>query len=1023
MISRLSLRCVFAGLLLLVWIGAPAESTAQDVSPEVREELNSQGTSAAEARRQARELGIDLSNPQRAAQQARQLGIPESRINALLQAAERAESDSGNRPQAASPTAMPPVPMLTGRASLNPAQIFVGDLPREVSVRVPLRSEQPIENVNPFFLTAEGDTARVESVERISGSEQEGTWEGRLFTPEESDPANWPLFTRVETQDTTVVIATGRRLELTDTPIDDEDEPDEDARPRLDDLSAFGYGLFDSIPEAFAPQPVGPVDDSYIVGPNDELRLTVWGAADFQHDLTVDREGRINIPDVGQITVAGKRLSTLREDVKQQLSRSYSQLTTDPPTAFMDLTVTRLRPVQVFVLGEVPQPGGYTMSSFSTAFNALYSVGGPLERGSLRNVKVIRDGSVIATVDFYDYLLQGFAENPVQLQNNDVVFVPPRGETVAVSGAVKRPAIYEMRPNETVADLVEYAGGLEANAYTDRFTINRIVPFDERNDPSIAREVVNLNLNAARSGDVQVGLNDGDFVRIRTILEANERAARARVNSAQVSGAVFQPGEYEIGGDIRTVRDLVEAADGVTGDAYMPRAELSRIDENLDPAVRGLDLEAVLNDDPTQNVVLQPGDSLHVASRNAVLRDRQVRISGEVRRPGRYRLRTDMTLRDLLAQGGGLFDEEYQKDVFMERADLFRESPDGSRTEIIPFHLGNAIEGTGEADRRLQPGDEVRIYQATVERLEERFVEVSGRVKDAGRIPYRDDMTLADALLQAGGFDEGALLREVEVTRMRIDADGNERATPITVALGGTQYTDPVSFAADGDSAQVLGEARTFELQHRDRIFVRQDPAFRTQETIVVEGEVQFPGQYTILEDNERLSEVLERAGGIASTGYAGGGRLIRDGEQVISDISEAVDGRERSDIIVQPGDRIVIPNRPNTVTVRGNVANEGLIKHESGKRVGYYLDRAGGLREDTETILLTQASGATFRVRTGWFRRTPRVDDGATIEVIAEPEQPQNEDSFDLSETLTEVTGILSSALTIIVLATRAFN
>lgn len=1021
MIARTSLRCAFIALLLLTGLGLVPEAHAQDVSPEVREELNAQGMSASEARAQARRLGIDLSNPQRAAQQARQLGIPESRIQALLQAAERAESDGDASATSARTEAMPMRPILIGRPMVNPSEIFTGNLPRNVSVRVGLRSERPIQTVNPFFLTPAGDTVRVENVERVSGSDREGEWEGSLFVPEVDEPANWSLFTRAETRDTSVVVATGRRLQLTDTPVSESDTTE--ARPRLSDLTPFGYDLFDSIPEAFEPRPVGPVDDSYIVGPNDELRLTVWGAADFQYDLTVDREGRINIPEVGQITVAGKRLSTLRQDVKQQLSRSYAQLTTDPPTAFMDLTVTRLRPVQVFVLGEVPQPGGYTMSSFSTAFNALYSVGGPLQRGSLRNVKVIRDGDVIATVDFYDYLLQGFAENPVQLQNNDVVFVPPRGETVAISGAVKRPAIYEMRANETFADLVAYAGGLEANAYAGRFTINRIVPFDEREDPSVAREVLNLDLNAARLNEVQVGLNDGDFIRIRSILAAQERAAQARTNSVAVSGAVFQPGTYELGRDVRTVRDLILAADSLTGDAYTPRAELVRIDDNLDPAVRGLDLDAVLNDVPTQNVVLQPGDSLHVASRNDVLRERQVRISGQVRRPGRYRLRTDMTVRDLLAEGGGLFDSEYQKEVFMERADLFRESPDGSRTEIIPFHLGNAIDGTGAAERRLQPGDEIRIYAATVERLEERFVEVNGRVKDSGRIAYRDNMTLADALLQAGGFAEGALLREVEVTRMRTDENGTQRAIPITVSLGGTSYTDPVSFAADGDSVQVLGQARTFDLQHRDRIFVRQDPAFRVQEAVVVQGEVAFPGEYTILQDNERLSDVIERAGGISPTGYAGGGRLMRNGEQVISDIRDAIAGRRRSDIIVQPGDRIVIPRRPNTVAVRGNVANEGLIKHEPGKRVEYYIDRAGGLREGTETVLLTQASGATFRVRTGWFRRTPRVDDGATIEVIAEPEEPQSEDSFDLSETLTEVTGILSSALTIIVLATRAFN
>lgn len=997
--------------------GIPPSALAQEVSPEVQEELNAQGMSEAEARRRAEQLGIDLSNPQQAARRARELGIPESRINALLQAVE--EDDDSSMASRGEAITTPPYPVLNGQAKIDPERIYVENLPADIDIEIPLRSEQPIREMDPFFLTANGDTARVD-VERIEGSVLEGRWGGTITVPDDSASGTWSLFTRASTEDTTIVVSTGRRLQITDEPV--EDDEDEVEQPDPDTLQHFGYDLFDSIPEAFQPQPVGPVDDSYIVGPNDELRLTVWGAADFQYDLTVDREGRINIPEVGQLTVAGKRLSTLREDVKQQLARSYSQLTTDPPTAFMDLTVTRLRPVQVFVMGEVPEPGGYTMSSFSTAFNALYSVGGPLERGSLRDVKVIRNGEVIATVDFYQYLLQGFVENPVRLQNNDVVFVPPRGETVAVQGEVKRPAIYEVRPDESFADLVEYAGGLEAGAYTERFTINRIIPFNDREDPSVAREVLNFNLNSARLGEVQVGLNDGDYIRIRSIRDIDDRAIQRRVNKVAVSGAVFQPGEYALGDEIRTVRDLIKAADGLTGDAYMPRAELLRVDEDLEPAVRGLNLNAVQDDDPTQNIVLQSGDSLHVPPRDSVLEERQVRISGQVRRPDSYRLRSDMTIRDLLSQGGGLFDEEYQKDVFMDRADLFRESPDGSRTEVIPFHLGDAIEGEGDADRELRPGDEIRIYQATVERLENRFVEVRGRVKDGGQLQYRDNMTLKDALLQAGGFEEGALLREVEITRMRSDQEGNRRAVPITIPLGGSQYTDPVSFA-EGDSSQVLGAASTFDLQHRDRIFVRKDPAFTPQETITVEGEIRFPGEYTILDDNERLSEVLERAGGITATGYAGGGRLMRDDEQIISDIGEALEGRDRSDIIVQPGDEIFIPTQPNTVAVRGNVANEGLIKHESGRRVEYYLDRAGGLRENTETILLTQASGATFRVRTGWFRRTPRVDDGATIRVIAEPEREQEGESFDLSETLTEVTGILSSALTIIVLATRAFD
>jgi protein involved in polysaccharide export with SLBB domain len=295
-------------------------------------------------------------------------------------------------------------------------------------------------------------------------------------------------------------------------------------------------------------------------------------------------------------------------------------------------------------------------------------------------------------------------------------------------------------------------------------------------------------------------------------------------------------------------------------------------------------------------------------------------------------------------------------------------------------------------------------------------------------------MTLKDVILQSGGFTEGANLREVEVTRM-VEQRGQEglRATTIRVPLNrGARNVDSVSFSVR-DTVRALRAADEFTLEHRDRVFVRTDPAFQPQQTVTIRGEVRFPGEYTILRDNERLSDVLRRAGGVLPTGYLKGGRLLRDtddtgasfrreGEQVIVEMQQAVEGDRDDDVILRPGDEIVIPPQPNTVAIRGNVANEGLVKHEPGERVEYYLDRAGGVREDTERILLTQASGATFRVNTGWFRRTPEVDDGAIIRVVAEEPQPEGE-AVDVGQIAQESISILSSALTVIVLATRAFN
>lgn len=1016
--------CLF---LMAVVALAPSPAQAQqqgDIPEEVQQELQRRGMTLQEARRRAQQLGIDLSNPQQAAQQARQLGIPEARIQALMQAVQGGQQGLQARTGGAMPDTMdtpalapanPPFPVLAGTPVIQPGSLSVDQLPADVQVQVPLRSQNPMQRVQPGFLTAGGDSLMVRNVSRMQGSVIDGTWRGYITIPRDTSAGTWSLYVKATTRDTSVTLTTGRRLTI--FPKGERPEPEQ-----RDSLQYFGYDTFKTIPRAFVPQPTGPADGSYVVGPDDELRLTVWGGAEFTYDLPIDQGGRVTVPNVGQFTVAGKTLDELRTEMKRWLSQSYSGLTSDPPSVFMDLTLTRIRPTQVFVLGEVPQPGGYTVSGYSTVFNALYSVGGPMKRGSLRDISVIRDGDIVETVDLYNYLMEGYSPNSVQLQSNDYIFVPPRGKTVAITGAVKRPAYYEMKEGETVEDLLEYAGGLEPEAYAKRFQINRIVPVGEREEPSVAREVIDASLADVTSDSASVSLADGDRVRILSIAEASNPSVKANLDAVKISGAVFQPGQYELGtGGVRTVQDLIEQADGLTGDAYRERASLVRITDELDEATRSLDLTAVMEDQPQANLVLQPGDSLHVASVQEMQTDRFVRISGKVRAPGEYRFREGMTVRDLLQKGGGLTDDIFLQEVLLGRADLFRVSPDGEKRRVIPFHLGETLDGDGMAERSLRPQDEIRVYPASVQRLEEKFVEISGAVDSTGRYAYRDNMTLEDLILQANGFQEGASLQEVEVTRM-VERQGREglRAETVRIPLIAQEMgAKDVSFSV-ADTTRALQAAADFRLQHRDRVFVRQDPAFQPQETVTVQGEVRYPGEYTLLRDNERLSDVLDRSGGVLPTGYLKGGRLRRDDEQVIVEMRQAVQGDPEEDVILQPGDEIVIPTQPNTVAVRGNVANEGRIKHEPGRRVQYYLDRAGGTRENTEAILLTQASGATFRVETGWFRRTPEVDDGAVIRVTKEEE---SENTIDYAEIASNVTQILSSALTVLVLATRVFD
>ena len=1007
---------------------------AQGVPQSIQDQLESM--SPEEARREAVRLGIDLSDPEGALARAREIGVPESLVQQMLDAIQAEEDALKGDPDPVMEMDRE-VPQLNGRPLFFPEKLVLSEekplrineqedghfrVVDTVQVRVPIRDDlSGISDVQMhLYNEARTDTVVAEVVRRVLGSKYEGMWQGDFHIHANIKSDEWALFVHVtDEQGNDNIIDTEERLPILRP---GQTLVKEDSMQVGDELTFFGYELFSARPESFVATSTGPVDAGYLVGPGDELRLIVFGAAEFQHDLVVDNEGRIFVPNVGQRTVAGNRLDALRDDLRVWLARSYAGLITDPPDVLMDLSVTRLKPVNVFVLGEVSKPGRFPLPSNSSVFNALYTVGGPETSGSLRDIRVIRRGTQVYSVDLYEYLLSGFSDRDVRLQSGDNVFIPPRGKTVTIEGEVHRPAIYELKEGESFRDLLAYAGGLKAEAYTQRFQIERVIPFEEREDPLIVREVFDYDLAEVLRNDVPVDIADGDVVSIFGIPDATNLAAQRQVRSVSVTGAVFSPGRYQMSTHVRTVRDLIGKANGLTGDAFFDKIEMYRLNEQLKTEVVSLNLNDVMNDVPTQNLVLQPQDSLHIFSLNKLIDVPQVSISGQVRNTGQYDLLENMTVIDLLYKGGGLSDPEFMKGVFRDRADLFRVSADGKSEEIIPFHLGDALAGKGDAHMQLQPGDELRIYPLNVEIAADPYVTISGAIKEEGTYRFREGMTLEDLILQSGGFQEGAFLNGIEVTRVDSTRENTELATSILVPFMSVIDPGQPTFSLKGNDGQEKA-ASQFVLQHLDRVYVRQDPSYREQQTVMVTGEVQFPGSYTLLRENETLTEVIRRAGGVLPSGYPEGGRLIRENLQVIVEMDKAISGDYSSDIVLLPGDEISIPLQPNTVAVRGNVANEGLIKYEPGKRVTYYLDRAGGLRTDTESILLTQASGATFRVkRRGVFKSNPVVDEGALVLITRKPPKEPGE-GVDISRTIVDGLAILSSTMTIIVLANQAFN
>jgi polysaccharide biosynthesis/export protein len=789
--------------------------------------------------------------------------------------------------------------------------------------------------------------------------------------------------------------------------------PDTTAAPkgRLG-LDYFGYDIFKHIPAAFEPNAVGPVDPGYLLGPGDGIRLAVWGEAEFQYELEVDNQGTVFIPKAGKVFVLGTPLDKLQDRLKNQLSRFYSGLSSDPPATFLDVSVTKLRPLRIFVMGEVARPGGYTISSYATVFNALYAVGGPLPRGTLRNVKVLRDNKVVAVVDLYDYLLRGDQTSDVRLRNNDVVFIPPRGKTVSLRGDVRRPAIYELKENENLLALVNYAGGLLSTAYLDHAQIDRIKPFAERTRGGDDRLVVDVNLNdisPAQGRDIV--LMDTDDVQVFSILSDQK-------NYVSVQGAVRRPGRYELG-KIRTLKDLLAAAEGLRPEAYTAKGDLERVRSDRTRVFLSFDVAKVIGGGPGSDVPLFPADTVRIYSIHEIEFARTVSISGHVKAPVTIPYADSLTLYDLVFRAGGLLDPEFRKQAYLGRADLVRLNEDMITRRIIPFDLQRLLDDS-TYNVRLLPGDQVVIYDIGVKEVLDKYVTIIGEVKHPGKYPLRSNMTVEDLVLLAGGGNEGADFRETEVTRLKPEGlAGDSIAVLFRPGAAGDIRSGPPGASFPEPPERSVAAGGPFYLQHKDQVAIRLAPGYRSQKNVSIEGEVMYPGVYALSRTGERLSELIARAGGPTITAYLGGAEFYRAGSRVVTDVNRAYFDRDKNhDLIMFAGDRLIVPARPRTVLVTGEVNNRGLQAFRKGYHVSDYIARAGARTDSSSYALLLLPTGESRKVKFGLFSSDPEVLEGSKIVVTRRPPEPPRERKpLDIGATIKDSFAIASSAATIIYL------
>ncbi|PWL30733.1 SLBB domain-containing protein [uncultured Roseivirga sp.] len=765
---------------------------------------------------------------------------------------------------------------------------------------------------------------------------------------------------------------------------------------KSDGLPYFGYDVFNANPYASQQGLVGNIDPGYIIGPGDELRVYLWGEAEFQFEGKVDINGNLFIPNVGQVFVSGTSYSNLHERMKQYLSRFYSGLTKNPAAIFLDVSLTKLRPIRIVVMGESKNPGSLLINSFATTLNSLYASGGIKTSGSLREIKVFRNNKFVSTIDLYDYLIKGAVSEDLRLMSNDVIFIQSRLNSISIQGEVNREGIYELKGNEGLIDLIGFAGGLKPTAHTKSVTIKRIRPVIGRPNASFDREIITLDYNELLVEGVNFTLQDGDQIVFNKVLDKYD-------NLVTVSGSVFRPGEYEYKEGM-SVGDLLQLAGGLRPNTYFEKVDLFRRDRTGELKFQSYNLTEVLEESNRPDILLQADDSLKVYNDEELKNLETVSIEGFLSEPRTVLWRENLTLYDLIFMSANVEDLEYQNRILTSRADLLRFQAGKTEYQVVPFNLDNVLDKKFNAV--LRPKDRVILYSRDINEVLDQYVTIRGAVKNGGRYTLTDSMTIEDLILQAGGFVRTAFRDSVTVTRENFDFSGNLIANIKRVP------TDMNYLLGQSSESQ-----NQYYLSHNDNITVDLIPGSSEAREIKLRGEVKFPGSYFLESKNETLKEVLTRAGGVSPNAYLPGAKFYRNGQQLALSLDDLLNKQNESfNITLQPNDSLYIPEAFYTVRVEGEVHNPSLQKYQPNQSVRGYIKHAGGKTKNGQKIFITNANGFTQRV--GWFRN-PKVLDGSVITVAAKPPKEPREPGKFL-ENFGTVAAIVSSTLTTVILVQR---
>jgi polysaccharide biosynthesis/export protein len=768
----------------------------------------------------------------------------------------------------------------------------------------------------------------------------------------------------------------------------------------------FGYNIFKNNPYLNKEYLLGNIDEGYLIAPGDELRIITYGDNSFEQNVTVDRNGNINISGYGLFFASGNSFKTLKSRLKIFLGKYLSGLASTPQKTFMDVSLTQLRPVKVVVLGQVNAPGPHILNTSGSALSALYAAGGVKTSGTLREIKIYRNNKLFKTIDLYDYITKGQLKEDIRLTNNDIVFVDTRKNSISMDGEIYNPAIYELTEKEDLGTLIGYSGGLPATSQTTKVNISRITPADKRTSENVAdRELITIDFQERLRSSEKITLFDGDKITFFPILDLE-------LNKVTILGHVYEPGDYSLS-TFKNLRSLIlNAAKGAKPEVYLDKVDVTSLIDGVEGTqlLNSYNLSDIIS--AKNDVVLQDLDEVRVYSNLEIEGDKTVSISGygiiediktdsigNIKNIGKtLRWKENMSVYDLIFSYTEINNPEFLADLLKSRIDIKRYNNETGDFNTVNLKFNNLEELKSTL---LFPRDNVKLFSTSTTKNIDKKVGMYGLVKNPDMYDLEENMYVEDLLLLSGGFLISSNQEKLTVNRLELDPL-NERIIR--------------KFNVQIDKDYLLGlkdrPDNGFILEDNDIAVVQQILGYEEVVRIDITGEVNLPQSVVTEFKSSNLGDLLNYAGGLTKYANLDASFLERDGNIISYNFKEL-----DSEQIFENGDKIYIASNKGIVTTTGAVSNESTFIWKKGISAKKYLKNSGGkLNKLGGKSYVVLPNGKSKRIG---FLKNPIVLPNSVIITNFK----DITDGSGISKFLTEITNtfsLLATTLTTVLLVTK---